>query len=65
MGGTISIPQRERGIESTRSGFHYRISSITIHTVYIRNLIGLNQRMIETSVEICFFIIRTVYFNTA
>ena len=41
------------GIESTRSGFHYRIGSITIHTVHIRNLIGLNQCMIETSVEIC------------
>ena len=65
MSSTISIPQRECGIESTRSGFHYRIGSITIHTVHIRNLIGLNQCMIETSVEICFFIIRTVYFNTA
>ena len=64
MSGTISIPQRERGIESTRSGFYYRISGIAIHTVNIRNLIGLNQCMIETSVEISFFIIRTVYFNT-
>ena len=65
MSGTVSIPQRERRIESTRSSLYYRVGSITIHTVYVRNLIRLNQCVVETSIEICLFIIGTLYFNTA
>ena len=64
MSGTVSIPQRERRIESTSSGFYNRVGGITVHTVHVRNLIRLNQRVVETSIEISFFIIGTVYFNT-
>jgi len=65
MSGTVSIPQRERRIESTSSGFYNRVGGITVHTVHVRNLIRLNQRVVETSIEICLFIIGTLYFNTA
>ena len=65
MSGTISIPQRERRIKSPRSRFHNGVGSVTIHTIDIRNLIRLNQSMIETGIEVCLFIIGTLYFDTA
>ena len=56
MCGTVGVPQGESGIECSRSCLNHGVGGVAIQAVYVRNLIGLNQCMIETGVEVGFLV---------
>ena len=65
MGCTVSIPQREGGIEGFPVGLYNLIFGIAVHAVNVRNLVRLDECVIEAGIVIGLLVIRTCYLNTA
>ena len=63
MCGTVSIPQREGRVESVAASLHDFILGIAVHAVYVRNLVRLNQGMVEAGIIISLFSVCTCYFD--